>query len=609
MSAFIAHAHDSVSQSQPAPIGWLAGTQKLSYRGPAGTKELRLPGLRFALANRENGRRRSDIHQPIVVGSEEIVVAFDGRLHDPATLAGRLGIRRPSTLPSDAELVARAYLRHGNQFLSHLRGEYALVVYDPSTRRTIAARDTLGLRILYWARTSKGVFISNELPAIRAAAPLDDALDRTAIADFLMHGRLDFFDKSRTPFAGIHAVEPGFAVFVNDGEASTKQFGRFADLLDPVSTPRPREIPEAFRALMREVIGERMDANHVLIPLSGGLDSTTIAATAMHCFRTGTGRAQPFAITSLASSSDPERPFAELAAAHIGIDHSIIFLDDSRLLSPPEAHWYPSLDFFGAGNDERALGAPPKHEMTLFGSAGDNLIYPERTSWMKLALGYGLAHTRFARDVLAQQKRSLPFGTGLGTQPGKRRSRVELDNTDLGALPIWLQPSLVTELKLRERWNACHHWRPPEPLNSQRPNAQLWLQWPNWFPSARPVNPRLTPSEWSDPFLDHRVISFVFALPVEPWMHRKHLLRAAGKGILPDALLHRPKSPAGNYIAPKIKALHRNVLEEWALSRELEQFVDRAAIPIIDIDKEGLVDYVNFRPLMLQRWFSKLGSW
>jgi hypothetical protein len=87
------------------------------------------------------------------------------------------------------------------------------------------------------------------------------------------------------------------------------------------------------------------------------------------------------------------------------------------------------------------------------------------------------------------------------------------------------------------------------------------------------------------------------------------LLREAGRGLLPESVLNRPKTPAGNYVAPWICAADRRILDGWKLSPELAAFIDRSAIPPIEADTEGSNAYMNFRPLMLQRWFAGLGRW
>jgi asparagine synthase (glutamine-hydrolysing) len=609
LTAFLVHLHDAPDAVRGQTPGWAKGLQGLSSRGPAGTHELDLPGISFGVATRWLGARGRGRLQPIRADDDRIVVVFDGRLHDPVRLRRALGLGKDADSLSDAELVAAAYRRFSDRFLSYLHGEFALILHDTVARRTFAARDTLGARILYWGRTRTGILVSNDLPAMRATGLVDDRLDRLSIADFLLHGKLDFFDKARTPFRGVHAIEPATALVVSDSQQKLLRYGRFSDLLGHVPVPKPGEVAEAFRAIMREVVAERMDADSVLVPLSGGLDSTTIAAAAMHAFRSGSGRARPVARTALASPTDPEREFAQRAAAFIGIDHALDFLDYSQLLSAPEPKWYPVVEFFGVGSDGPARPAAANADIALFGTAGDSLLYPERTSWLALLFRHGISHALFARGALAAQQRTLPIGTGLRTPAAQRGPRIDFDRTTPHELPKWLQPALVRDLALAERWEASQRWRPPDELHPERPNAQLWLQWPNWFSGSRPVHSTQTPAEWSDPFLDFRVISFVFSIPVEPWMHKKYLSRAAGAGVLPEELLRRPKVPAGNYLAPRIKALDRRVLDGWEMAHDLDEFIDRAAIPPIDIDVEGRMEYLNLRPLMLQRWCQTLDDW
>lgn len=572
-------------------------------------RTLQLDGFRVGVATRHLSPRDARVVQPWVDPVTGVLVAMDGRLDAATELAARLGVRDGSLTPSDAELVARAYARYGSGFAAQIHGEFAFVVYDPQERLALAARDTLGSRMVYWARTPTGVVISNELPALRRFPGVEDNLDPLAIADFLMHGYVDYFDKQRTPFASIRALPPSECLVVRDGDIRVRRYRSFGEMLHQVRGLRPSEIPDAFREAFAQALEERMEASSVLIPLSGGLDSTTIAATAKLLCDRGRTRAQLTAITNLASESDPEGAFAREVANSLGLEHRLAVIRPGTFLGDGAPTWYPQLSFFSQPHDSEAKAETPQFDITIFGSAGDSVVYQERSTWIGLLRQYGLRHAGHAWLTLRASGRSISWGTGLQSGRLRHGPGVDFDWAMPHGRPSWLVPSFVSDYRLDQRWADNLRWRPVDELHPVYPHAQAMLQWANWFGGYFDVGMECTPSEWTDPFLDFRVISLCFSLPPEPWMFRKHLLREVGSGLLPDSVLKRPKTPAGNYVAPWVRAADRRILDGWQMAPELAAFVDRDAIPPIDAETEGRNAYMNFRPLMLQRWFAGLGQW
>lgn len=608
MTAFLVHVSGGIARGSAPSDEWAAALDKLAYRGPHGIATVSIDHARFSAANRRVSQRDGGITQPLV-DDGGVVVVFDGRLDAAAELGAALGVPNGAPLPADAELVASCYRRHGEAFAARLDGEFALVLYDPSRRLLIASRDLFGSRMLYWARSAAGLFLSNELPALRSIRGIDDALDPLAVADYLVFGYVDFFDKSRTPFRGVHALPPAACLIDSDGTQRIARHRAFSDLLRPVSGLTPATAPEAFREAMSAAVEERLDADRALIPLSGGLDSTSIAAAAAKACRSGRARSKLKAYTGLRSGDDVEAQFARSVASRLQLSHELFMPERDSLLATPMPSWYPVTQFFANGGGERSRRLYADADVVLYGSAGDSVLHPERATLLGIMRSHGLRYAIHGWRTLRSQGRSLSLGTGLG---GGRQASEALTVTRADkapSLPAWLDRGFVAECRLQERLEETLRWRPPDALHPVHPNAQFLLQWANWFWGFFPVGTRFTPPEWTDPFLDFRVLSVVFALPAEPWLHGKHLVRQAGRDELPVEVLSRPKTPAGNYVASWIEALDRTVLDGWQMSPELACFVDRSAVPPIDMSVEGSNSYLNFRPMMLQRWYSCLQDW
>lgn len=62
-----------------------------------------------------------------------------------------------------------------------------------------------------------------------------------------------------------------------------------------------------------------------------------------------------------------------------------------------------------------------------------------------------------------------------------------------------------------------------------------------------------SPVEVRYPFLDLRIINYLLAIPTMPWFFRKHLLREAMRGRLPEGTRKRPKRSEADDLVEAIR--------------------------------------------------------
>jgi asparagine synthase (glutamine-hydrolysing) len=108
-----------------------------------------------------------DGEQPLHSPDGLVHAVVNGEIYDYDAV--RAHITSVSSYPfkghSDSELVIALYLIYGRSFLSHLRGEFALVIYDQRTRSFLAVRDRYGIKPLFWRREGTTVMIASEMKA------------------------------------------------------------------------------------------------------------------------------------------------------------------------------------------------------------------------------------------------------------------------------------------------------------------------------------------------------------------------------------------------------------------------------------------------------------
>ena len=120
----------------------------LRHRGPDGeasyaARNVALGQTRLAIIDLETGNQ--PLYEPggaVLVANAEIYNHVELR----AELAGTV-----FKSGSDCEPILPLYRLHGVEFVAHLRGMYAIALFDPANRELIVARDPFGIKPLYYS--------------------------------------------------------------------------------------------------------------------------------------------------------------------------------------------------------------------------------------------------------------------------------------------------------------------------------------------------------------------------------------------------------------------------------------------------------------------------
>ncbi len=111
------------------------------------------------------------------------------------------------------------------------------------------------------------------------------------------------------------------------------------------------------------------------------------------------------------------------------------------------------------------------------------------------------------------------------------------------------------------------------------------------------------PVEVRHPFFDLRVANFLLSLPALPWCSDKELLREAGRGILPDVVRLRRKSPLlGDPLIALLQKPESAWMDSFEADPELARYVERKLIPKVLGEKDPWTAWTHLRPLSLNFW-------
>ena len=477
---------------------------------------------------------------------------------------------------SDARLCLLAYARWGEAFTDHLAGDFAFALWDDQRQCLLAVRDRLGVRGLFHTRTADAWLIGDSLDWLAARSATPPALDDYWIADFLVLGMSREFE--RTVYRDIKRVAPAHLLTLGEGGLSLRRYWRL-ELAEPLYLRKAEAYHERFRELLSRAVADRLPPGRVGIAMSGGLDSTTLAATAVEV----TG--DPSRIVAECEHYERlmhirEDHYASLAARHLGIELRIRPADDSahdphwrsRGLRPAE----PGLGMLNAHNIQRigremAAISP----VWLDGEGPDNALTLERNAY----LGWLRRRRSWVRLSQALLQYASAKGFSGWSQTLARRSGLrhvpELDPFDV--LPPWLREDFAKKLNLAERQQALglggdssHPWHPLAYDSFTSP------AWQSYF-EDHAFEESLAGFEWRYPFLDLRVLEFMLAVPPVPWGWKKRLIRASMRGRLPRAVLAREKTPLDCY--PEIATMRTAGLPSLPQSHRVGRFVDPALLP------------------------------
>lgn len=212
--------------------------------------------------------------------SDEGVVwlVSDARIDNRTELAETLGISSPeaSAMP-DSAYILRAWRRWGPECVVHLIGAYCFAIYNSRDETLFLARSPRGERSLHYLARAD-IFAFATAPKGLFALPfVERRIDRNSLADYLV---LKQAPEGSTFYAGIKSLAPGHTMLVRRDSMETHRFWSVGALRQ-TRFRRDEEYVEAFCVLFDRVVQDHLrSASPVGIMLSGGLDSTSVAASA-----------------------------------------------------------------------------------------------------------------------------------------------------------------------------------------------------------------------------------------------------------------------------------------------------------------------------------------
>lgn len=505
----------------------------LKHRGPDdfGVFLARHTGLshaRLSIIDLSGGR------QPMVkeAGGHTFSIAYNGELYNTEELRSELAaLGHTFSTTSDTEVILTGCMEYGPDFVRRLNGIFAFAFYDSSRSRLILFRDRAGVKPLFFTRRDGGIVFASELKAIFAFPGIRPELDRRGLNEVFSIGPARTYGCG--VFAGMEEVLPGHFLVCSPEGISSHRYWQLES--------RPHEDSydttiEKTAFLVQDSIRRQMVSDVPICTfLSGGVDSSLVSAVCAEQLKKQNRQLTTFSFDFVdndkyfkANSFQPsqDRPFVDRMVEFLGSDHHYLECGSTtqadRLKDSVLAHDLPAMGDIDSSMLHFCSMVKEHNKVALTGECADEIFggYP----WFHKEECFR-AHT-------------FPWTMDLEA----RKILLKDDFLDYLSMDEYVRETYERSVSETPRLTE------DSPTEARRREiAYLNLR---WFMQTL-LNRMDRASMYSGlearvPFADHRIIEYVWNVP---WDMKtkdgvvKNLLRQSAKGLLPDEILFRRKSP------------------------------------------------------------------
>jgi asparagine synthase (glutamine-hydrolysing) len=540
------------------------------------------------------GHRRLSIvdvasgHQPMTNEDGSLQIIYNGEIYNHADFRSSLEARgHVYTTHCDTETILHLYEEYGDRCVDHLRGMFAFAIWDQSRRELFIARDRLGVKPLYYAQTNDGsLYFASEIKALLEVSTIKAELNYQALPDYLANHAPS---GEETLFSGIKRLLPGHTLLWRDGAIQIKCYWDISFAKDEDLNRSDKDYIAEWTELFRESVRLRLMADVPLgMFLSGGIDSSAIAAVMSPMI------AEPIKTFSVAFAEREanELEYARLIATTFKTDHHEVVVSPVDFFAAlPKLVWHEDEPI--AHPSSVALYfvsqlASQHVKVVLTGEGSDELLggygrYRKTILNVKLGTRYQQLAPAGVRSAIRKQIEALPTASRLRQKLLRTFLTLSPDIDSIyfdnfAVFPRAMQHGLLTS-ETRERIGIAA----ADPYSAMRGilaqtdatsllDRLLYADTKTYLHELLMKQDQMSMAasiESRVPFLDHKLVEFSARLPERMKLRgatTKYILRESMKGLLPDAILSRPKMGFPVPVGAWFRGAFAGILDEYVLS-------------------------------------------
>ena len=541
-------------------------------------------------------------NQPISNEDNSVFIVCNGEIYNYRELTAKLkslGHRFRSA--SDAEVIVHLYEEYGPDFVKHLRGMFAIAIWDTVQRELLLARDRLGIKPLHYTVTSEGILFASEQKAILVDPSAERDLDVVAMESLFSFG---FVAGDHTLFRSLRRIPPATLLRFNRGEISTETYWQL-DLNREQDSFERRMTKEDWARLVREGLTESIKS-HLMsdVPvaawLSPGIDSSAIVSIMK---RLGHMPAETYTMHSIDNPGDEaaRNPVLNRFPGFRDIPNQLVALKQSDLDLMFQVVWHEEEPFTSAtefASFVLARASGQEHKVVLTGEGSDEVF--GGYSWYRAqkVLQPFLRIPWFLRRVMVKWpgfQNLHPGAAGFLSTPDRNIGLAHFQAM-LGCPTFQWEGKSVFAPWLRDEINRSSaenlsrdHIIPGKSGFRNFQASDMAYRLSNVITHHLDRSSMAFGLEARVPFLDHEFVELCARIPDRhklKGLREKHILRQAMKEDLPDDIVRRRKRPMGTPFA------------DW-LRGELPE----SARDVLSND--SLKDAGYFDPHVVQRFFER----
>jgi asparagine synthase (glutamine-hydrolysing) len=373
--------------------------QDLFHRGPDSGGRWEDDGWALVFRRLSIIDNRAVADQPMLDQETGSLLVFNGEIYNHLVLRRDLeALGHRFRTESDTETLLVGYRQWGRGVLDRLEGMFAFVIVDQGKGVALAARDPFGIKPLYFVRTPECTAFASEMrPLLRLT---DARTDADTVLELLVCG---FAGGANSNLTGIERVPGGTFLEVPLAGGDVRR-GRYFDPLaaleQPPSISPADAVSRAHEGIEQSVRAHLMSDVGYTIELSGGVDSSLVAAIAARHSARGL---KSFGLKLPEGDPRDESQWRKLVVGAYGLDHEEINVDSKvyadaferavRHMEGPVPHGGCVLLMVLC---ERARHSS---KVILTGEGADEFFggYERYKDWRKLGWREAVSHLPFAR--------------------------------------------------------------------------------------------------------------------------------------------------------------------------------------------------------------------
>ncbi len=534
-------------------------TEVIVHRGPDedGFFSDRVAGLamrRLSIIGLGNGK------QPIFNEDGSVAIVMNGEIYNYRELKRQLEeAGHVFKTSSDVEVAVHLYEDHGPDFVNALRGMFAYALYDQRRRRLWLGRDRAGKKPLYYAVHEGRLLFASEIKALHASGLLPKAIDEHALESYFAHG---FVVGDRTLFAKVRKLPSGCMLEVAGTDVAVRRYWDppLPEVTEPghASGERFEKAADCVRQLLEEAVRIRLMSEVPLGAfLSGGVDSSAVVSIMSRELQ---APVETFAV-GFDNPEFDELQYAREAAQLYRTNHHEVIVSGCSPELLRQINWFhdePAAD--PATVPTYCLSKFSRQHVTvaLTGEGGDELFAGYRHYRLHRQLAVIEQRLPGVRSVVGLLAHLEPFARAFGPRrlwKGLWIANLPIGERPRGLVSVFSDPEIERLMVADFRLDNGNGYRATEfrTLQERARDADCVAQAMYVDAKSQLADQLLmkvdkmtmaASLEARCPFLDQQLFEYVGALPTAMKISEtgsKLLLRRALRGLVPDALLDRPK--------------------------------------------------------------------